>query len=172
MATDIQYTPAPSPEQSQGSTGIASVLSGRRKLIVLGSIGLLAFLYFAWTAFQAATAFYLGVDELVERGPVAGETFVQVKGKLKPYTFARESPRSTLAHFELEENGASVPATYNGILPDLFFNPHSEIVLGGHYGADGVFAVEKNSILIKCPSKYQALEEQTPLAPVPGAQTT
>lgn len=169
MATDIQYTPAPSPDQPQ-QTGIASVLTGKRKLILLGTIGLLAFLYFAYTAFQAATSFYLSVDELVERGPVAGEDFVQVKGKLKPYTFARESSTSTVAHFELEENGVSVPATYNGILPDLFFNPHSEIVLGGTYGPDGVLIVDKDSVLIKCPSKYQALEEQTPLAPVPGAE--
>ena len=172
MATDIQYTPAPVPNQPSQTTGLTSVLSGRRKLIILGGIGLLAFLYFAYTAFHAATAFYLSVDELVARGPVAGENFVQVKGSLKPYTFAREGDSSLVAHFELEENGVSVPATYDGIVPDLFFNPHSQIVLGGTYNADGTFTVAKDSILIKCPSKYQALEDETPLAPVPSAQSS
>lgn len=169
MATDIKYTPAQSPDQQQPTGGISSVLTGKRKLIILGVIGLLAFGYFAYTAFESATSFYLTVDQLVARGPVAGENFVQVKGNLKPYTFARQSPTSTVAHFELENNGVSVPAVYDGIVPDLFFNPHSQIVLGGTYGADGVFHVKKDSILIKCPSKYQAMQDQTPLAPVPNA---
>ena len=170
MATDIKYTPAEFPEQPQEATGITSVLTGQRKFIILGSIALLAFVYFAYTAFQAATSYYLTVDELVDRGPIAGERFVQVKGKLKPFTFARESSTSTVAHFQLEEGGAAVDAVYDGVLPDLFFNPHSEIVLGGQYNADGVLMVERDSLLIKCPSKYQALEDEVPLAPVPGAQ--
>jgi cytochrome c-type biogenesis protein CcmE len=45
-------------------------------------------------------------------------------------------------------------------MPDLFFNPHSEIILEGRYGPDDVFETE--SILVKCPSKYQALEEERP----------
>jgi cytochrome c-type biogenesis protein CcmE len=170
MATGMNYTPAELPEQPAEAAGIASVLTGRRKAIILGSIALLAFGYFAFTAFQAATSFYLSVDELVERGPVVGEQYVQVKGTLKPFTFERESDTSLVAHFQLEDGGAVVDATYNGVLPDLFFNPHSEIVLGGEYGADGVFVVERDSLLIKCPSKYQALEVDNPTQPIPGAQ--
>lgn len=172
MSTDIQYTPAEPPEQPEETTGIASVLTSRRKAIILGSIALLAFGYFAFTAFQAATSFYLSVDELVERGPVAGESYVQVKGTLKPFTFERESDTSLVAHFQLEDGGAFIDATYNGVLPDLFFNPHSEIVLGGEYGADGILVVERDSLLIKCPSKYQALEVENPTQPIPGVQDT
>lgn len=172
MTTDIHYTPAEPPEQPEETTGIASVLTGRRKAIILGSIALLAFGYFAFTAFQAATSFYLSVDELVARGPVAGETYVQVKGSLKPFTFARESDTSLIAHFQLEEGGAVVDAVYNGVLPDLFFNPHSEIVLGGEYTADGVLLVDRESVLIKCPSKYEALEVENPTEPIPGALET
>lgn len=170
MTTSMNYTPTEPPEQAEETTGIASVLTGRRKAIILGSIALLAFGYFAFTAFQAATSFYLSVDELVERGPVVGETYVQVKGALKPYTFKRESDTSLVAHFQLEEGGAVVDATYNGVLPDLFFNPHSEIVLGGEYGADGVLVVDRDSVLIKCPSKYEALEVENPTQPIPSAQ--
>ena len=103
---------------------------------------------------------------------MAGETHVRVKGSLKPFTFARESDTSLVAHFQLEQDGAVVDATYNGVLPDLFFNPHSEIVLGGEYTAEGVLVVERDSVLIKCPSKYEALEVDNPTEPIPGALET
>ena len=41
---------------------------------------------------------------------------------------------------------------YDGIIPDLFFNPHSEIVAEGQYNEEGTFHVD--DILVKCPSKY------------------
>ena len=40
-------------------------------------------------------------------------------------------------------------ATYDGVLPDLFFNPHSEIILEGSYNGEGVF--QASEILVKCP---------------------
>ena len=166
---NMNYTPAELPDDSSDAIGIASVLTGRRKFIILASIALVAFGYFAFTAFQAATSFYLSVDELVERGPVAGERFVQVKGSLVEFSFAREDAKSTLASFRLTDGGAVVDATYDGVLPDLFFNPHSEIVLGGLYDAGGVFHVERNSVLIKCPSKYESLEVDNPYDDVPSA---
>ena len=59
-----------------------------------------------------------------------------------------------------KEGGAPerLAASYVGVMPDLFFNPHSEIILEGRYGPGNVFEAE--SILVKCPSKYQALEEE------------
>jgi cytochrome c-type biogenesis protein CcmE len=167
MANNMNYTPADLPDDSPEAVGIASVLTGRRKFIILASIALVAFGYFAFTAFQAATSFYLSVDELVERGPVAGERYVQVKGSLVEFSFNREDTSSTFASFQLTDGGAVVDATYDGVLPDLFFNPHSEIVLGGVYDADGVFHVEKDSVLIKCPSKYVSLEVENPYDDVP-----
>ena len=78
---------------------------------------------------------------------------------------------STLSRFALGDKMADVPgiaagspqlaASYNGVLPDLFFNPHSEIILEGRYDAgDGVFAVDE--VLVKCPSKYQSLPADSP----------
>ena len=172
MANNMNYTPADLPEDSLEVVGIASVLTGRRKFIILATIALVAFGYFAFTAFQAATSFYLSVDELVERGPVVGETFVRVNGSLVEFSFAREDTHSTKATFQLtSDGGAIVDATYDGVLPDLFFNPHSEIVLGGVYDPDGVFRADKDSVLIKCPSKYEALEVENPYDDVPGAAT-
>ena len=156
----MQYTPAELPQRATDAPGISSVLTRGRKLMIVGSVMLLAFGYFAFTAFQSATAFYLTVDELVARGPSGGSEALQVKGSLVEGSFAREDATSTFAHFLLEENGERVQATYDGVLPDLFFNPHSQIVLGGTYGPEGVFAAER--VYIKCPSKYRSLETVNP----------
>ena len=85
-------------------------------------------------------------------------------GSLIRDSFTREaadgSGPTIVAVFLLEDNGQQVQATFEGALPDLFFNPHSEIVLGGTYGEDGVFVADR--VLVKCPSKYQSLEVELP----------
>ena len=52
-----------------------------------------------------------------------------------------------------------VVALHQGVLPDLFFNDHSEIILEGSLGHDGVFTSQ--NVIVKCPSKY--IEEEGPL---------
>ena len=132
------------------------VLTKGRRFGILAVVALSAFMYFGYTAFESATSFYLTVDELVAEGAVAGTQSLQVKGSLVEGSFSRASQSSTVATFRIQENGSSIGATYDGVLPDLFFNPHSEIVLSGTLGSDGIFATDR--VLVKCPSKYQALE--------------
>ncbi|MDE2765180.1 MAG: cytochrome c maturation protein CcmE [Chloroflexota bacterium] len=156
----MQYTPA---EQPVAGAHAPSGLTTRTKLLVVGLLAAVAFGYFGFVAFQSATAYYLTVDEVIERGPNGVPASLQVKGTLVPDTFSRagaDGEPTTMAVFVLEENGAQLDATYEGALPDLFFNPHSEIVLSGTYRADGVFDAER--ILVKCPSKYQSLEGDPP----------
>jgi len=114
--------------------------------------------YFAFTAFANATLYYLTVDEAVaQRSELVGETF-QVKGRLMPDSFVRQEG-STLARFVLQENGAQLQASYDGVLPDLFFNEHSEVVLLGQLEPSGNFLTDQ--VLVKCPSKYQSYEPST-----------
>ena len=77
-------------------------------------------------------------------------------------SFGREG-NSIQTQFEITDNdgdspGITLMASYTGVLPDLFFNPHSELILEGSYGANQVFHAD--NILVKCPSKYQGLEEE------------
>ena len=156
----MQYTPAEQPTQPIGTAAdVPSFLTKQRKLIIIGVVLLAAFGYFGFTAFQAATSFYLTVDELVAEGPAAGQS-LKVKGALVEDTFNRESTANTIATFQLHENGAQIDATYDGVLPDLFFNPHSEIVLEGTYEPGGVFMTDR--VFVKCASKYQSLEGEAP----------
>lgn len=124
-------------------------------LVMLGALG-----YFAFMAFQSATVYSYSVSELTALGPTPEGKLVRVNGKLVGDSFERPEA-STLAHFTLtdeEDEAHVIAAHYDGVLPDLFFNPHSEIILEGSYGSDGVFASQ--NVLVKCPSKYiEATEE-------------
>ena len=145
------YVPPVQPEER-------SVIAHRGKLLVAVGVFVLALAYLAFIAFQGASAYYLTVGELAERGDSVYDRNLRVSGKLVPTSYVRESS-GTMVHFALadaEEGGQTLDAVYDGLVPDLFFNEHSEIVLEGTYGADGLF--DTHAILVKCPSKYQALE--------------
>lgn len=128
--------------------------SGSRKLYVAAALLALAIGYFGFTAFQNATVYYLSVEELLTREAKATET-VRVAGKLAPDSFQRD-PQGTMARFSLTDGTRVLAAQYDGILPELFFNEHSQIVLEGRYDGSGVF--QTSSVVVKCPSKYQAVE--------------
>ena len=133
-------------------------LSGRCKIIIAVGLLIVAMGYLGYNAFQGATVFYFTVSEMVGGEVEVGEE-VRVNGKLIPESFKRDQSGTT-ARFVLTDGQQSLPATHNGILPELFFNEHSEIVLQGHYGEDGMF--QSQMVIVKCPSKYVALaEDQT-----------
>ena len=86
---------------------------------------------------------------------------IRVSGALVDGSFQRID-NSTQSNFQLsDKSGGSadrLEASYVGVMPDLFFNPHSEIILEGRYEESNIFHAEH--ILVKCPSKYQAMEEE------------
>ena len=135
--------------------------------MVLAVVALAAFGYFAFGIFQGSLFTYLSVDELVSEGASLEGKSIKVVGSLVEYSFQREGEDSLRANFQLESGGARVDATYDGVLDDLFFNPHSEITLTGTLGEDGVFTADVYNI--KCPSKYESLDVENPYDPVPPA---
>lgn len=166
----MQYTPADGPSSPEETTGIASVLTSRVKFIVLGTVALVAFGYFASNVFQDSLFRYMYVDELVAESETLQGEQLNVIGALVPFSFERQGTGSLVATFQLEAGGEQIDATIEGVLDDLFFNPHSEITLHGAVGEDGVFVADQYRI--KCPSKYQSLDVENPYDPVPDAQTT
>lgn len=131
-------------------------LAGKGKLIIAASVLIMALGYFAFLAFQSATVYYYTVSELQDVGPTPENKLVRVNGKLIEPSFFR-ADGSTLASFELTDGAHIMQATYDGVLPDLFFNAHSEIILEGTYGPDGVFTGQ--NVIVKCPSKYIEKED-------------
>ena len=151
--------------------------SHRTRFIIIAVVVSLALAFMIWAAFGENTRFFLTVSEFNNKQAgqeIAEGQMVRVSGKLVEGTFDRPE-KSTVSLFQItDKEGANsgsslLPATYTGVLPDLFFNPHSEIILEGSYGNDGVF--HASEILVKCPSKYRDLEDQVEERPDYGTST-
>jgi cytochrome c-type biogenesis protein CcmE len=137
--------------------------SNRTRFVILGLVVMLALGYLVYAAFPGNALYFLTVSEFMSKEDARDGRTVRVSGKLVDGSFNREG-NSVLARFEMtDKDGATagqlLPATYVGVLPDLFFNPYSEIILEGSYGPGGVF--QTDNILVKCPSKYRSLEEES-----------
>ena len=130
--------------------GILAVNKGKLLIALVLVLGALA--YFGFIAFQGATVYYVTVGELKEREASEGQ-IVRVSGKLIPESYRRDGA-TTIAYFSLTDGVDAMPAVYQGALPDLFFNEHSEIILEGTYSAGHEF--ETQNVIVKCPSKYIA----------------
>lgn len=129
-------------------------LSAHRVKVFLGLAVLVgAFGYFAFVAFESATRFYYTVGEFQEVAQERKGQVVRVSGKLVLESFHREDG-STLARFTLTDGSQTMAAVHDGVVPDLFFNEHSDIILEGALRPDGVF--ESHDVSVKCPSKYIA----------------
>jgi cytochrome c-type biogenesis protein CcmE len=155
MAQPENYVPDPSEAPPQEG---AMVGANRLKLLV-GALALVGALgYFGFMAFENATVYYYTVGEATELGPSVDGRMVRVNGKLIPTSFNREDG-STEARFQLTDGDQTMLAVHEGVLPDLFFNDHSEIILEGSFDGEMVFRSE--NVIVKCPSKYVAVEDET-----------
>ena len=143
-----------SPQESEGT-------GQRTRFIILGAVLALAVGYMVFAVFPGNVLYFLTVSEFMSGEEYRDGRTVRVAGALVDGSFNRQE-NSIHSDFQLIDKEGGAPerlaATYVGVMPDLFFNPHSEIILEGRYGPDDVFQAE--SILVKCPSKYQAVEEE------------
>ena len=153
---DTEQNPTPAMVDEEGSGK-----SHRIRFAILGIVAALAVGYMVYAAFPGNTLYFLTVSEFMAGQEYQDGRMVRVSGKLLEESFLRQED-STVSQFQLIDegggSGVAMNASYVGVMPDLFFNPHSEIILEGHYGPEETF--EANSILVKCPSKYRSLEEE------------
>lgn len=158
------------PQRTESVQRGASDKSLRTRLVILGVVALLAVGYMVYAAFPGNALYFLTVGEFMSKQEYQDGRTLRVAGKLVEGSFHRQD-RSTLTKFFLADKGGPglageyLYASYDGVLPDLFFNPHSEIILQGRLGADRVF--QTDTILVKCPSKYRSLEQELSAA-TPG----
>ena len=154
MQETENISPELQPQESEGS-------GHRTRFMILGAVLALAVGYMVFAAFPGNVLYFLTVSEFMRAEEYRDGRTVRVSGALVDGSFHRQD-KSTYSNFQLTDKEGGAPerlaAFYVGVMPDLFFNPHSEIILEGRYGPDDMFEAE--SILVKCPSKYQALEEE------------
>lgn len=130
-----------------------SFFSSKRVKAIIGVIAVMGAVAFLVIQALNATVYSYTIDELWDKGPTDDGELIRVTGKLIPDSFIRE-PDSTQVHFTLTNGTDTVSAIHQGLVPDLFFNEHSEIILEGTFSPNGIF--ESYNVIVKCPSKYVA----------------
>jgi cytochrome c-type biogenesis protein CcmE len=122
--------------------GVGTVLSVLGFLIIIGM--------------SNATAFYMTVDEVIEKKTEAVDKPLKVSGFIVGESTQWDAERMLLT-FQLEgESGERIAFQYQGVKPDTF-NDGWEAIVDGRLQPDGTFIA--SDLLVKCPSKYEAMEE-------------
>jgi cytochrome c-type biogenesis protein CcmE len=118
-----------------------------RLVIALSATVLLASAL-VYTSFSASTEASTPSDLLASAEP--GRSY-QLTGKVVPGSIEREGDR---LRFKIRdrEGTASVPVSYEGVVPDPFRDGR-EVIVSGELKS-GTFLAERDSLVTKCPSKF------------------
>ena len=104
-----------------------------------------------YTTLGESMQYYKYVDEVVGSQADWTGKKLQVHGYVVPGSIGKK--RDALEYrFDIQRNGKTLRAFYNGITPDTF-KDDSEVVLTGVLTKEGFIATDMTA---KCPSKYDA----------------
>jgi cytochrome c-type biogenesis protein CcmE len=133
----------------------AKPLHPRKRLplsFIIGGIAILAaVIYLVYANTQANAVYYMTVSELRNCTTCTSQS-VRVAGTVQPGSIVRDDQKQLIT-FVITQGGQSLPVTYSGVVPDIF-RPGIEVVVEGHYSGHGAFQAQ--TLLAKCPSKFQA----------------
>lgn len=123
-------------------------------IVVVGTIGLLV-----RTAVTHASTFYVTVAQLYQEGASAENQQSTVSGNIVGAS-VKWDPEKSLLSFTVEDTsgGRQLPVVYHGTKPDDFSN-NWPVIMTGSVTSSGTFHASK--LLIKCPSKYNAANQQS-----------
>lgn len=124
----------------------------RRVWYAVGAVLVVAFAAYGFTSFRSNLTPYVSFEEAMSRGAK-----VQVAGSLVPDSTQYAEATEEL-HFGLEdESGRRMDVHYAGVKPGNFEEAIQVVAIGSY--REGAFHAEQ--LLVKCPSKYQGLEDAT-----------
>ncbi len=125
------------------------------RLVVALSAAVLLAAGLVYTSFSASTEARQPSDVLASG---SGDTY-DLTGKVVPGTIERSDER---LDFQISDRDGSsaLPVTYTGTVPDPFRDGREVIVTGKLEG--GRFVAEHDSLITKCPSKFQDEAEADP----------
>ena len=119
-----------------------------------GVVLLLAFAGFSFSEFKSSLTPYVPYEMAIK-----AQRTVQVAGGLEPETFFYEAETGYLRFTLVEpETSETLRVRYEGVKPANFEDAVSIVAIGRFDREAEEFAAEK--LLVKCPSKYQGLEEK------------
>jgi cytochrome c-type biogenesis protein CcmE len=126
----------------------------QKRFLVGGALVAVAIGYLGFMGFQGSATYYYKVSELFEQENLDYEQSLRVNGQVAPGSIEREQGGLT-TRFAVVEGGQSLPVVYRGALPDTF-KEEADVVVEGRLDPSGVF--QADSIMMKCPSKYEPEE--------------
>jgi cytochrome c-type biogenesis protein CcmE len=123
------------------------------RLIVALSAAVLLASALVYTSFSAATE-ATSPSKLL-KGDVAADRSVELTGKVAAGSVTRSGDTLRFAIRDRDRaGGPQVPVVYTGVVPDPF-RVGREVIVTGKL-RDGTFVGERDSLITKCPSKFQA----------------
>ena len=139
------------------------MITTNKKIYFSVTVLILTIIYFVILAFDSSTVFYYKIDELSKANIKSTET-IRVVGTLVDNSFDREKDSTTAVFSIQSEDGTNMlTAHYEGVVPELFFNEQSEIVLEGNlleHTNMKVAVFDAENIIVKCPSKYEEADAE------------
>jgi cytochrome c-type biogenesis protein CcmE len=126
-------------------------MNGRTLWTVLGVVVIIGFVAFGAGAFRSNLTPYVSFQQAR-----ATRDAVQVAGKLIPGSDAFEEASASLMFSLKDDHGDVMRVAYKGLKPGNFHEATQVVAIGRFH--EGVLEAEK--LLVKCPSKYQGVEEK------------
>jgi cytochrome c-type biogenesis protein CcmE len=126
-------------------------MSRRVLWTVVGVAAIIGFVAFGAGAFKSNLTPYVSFQQAR-----ATSDAVQVAGKLVPGSDRFEAANSRLVFTLTDDKGDTMKVAYKGLKPGNFHEATQVVAIGRFHG--GMLEAEK--LLVKCPSKYQGVEEQ------------
>jgi cytochrome c-type biogenesis protein CcmE len=123
----------------------------RIRLIVALSAAVLLASALVYTSFSAATEASTP-SQLLKSG-VSPDRSIELTGKVAAGSVKKSGDTLRFAVADRTGGGAQVPVVYTGVVPDPFRVGREVIVTGKLKG--GTFIGERDSLVTKCPSKFQ-----------------
>jgi cytochrome c-type biogenesis protein CcmE len=116
----------------------------------VGAVLVVAFLAYGTTSFKSNLTPYVSFEEASR-----SEHKVQIAGGLVENTTEYLDTSQELRFAMVDEDGNTMTVHYKGVKPGNFEEAVQIVAVGSYQG--GVFQAEQ--LLVKCPSKYQGLED-------------
>jgi cytochrome c-type biogenesis protein CcmE len=116
----------------------------------VGAVLVVAFLAYGTTSFKSNLTPYVSFEEASRSGKK-----VQVAGGLVENSTEYLDASEELRFDMVDENGNTMTIHYSGVKPGNFEEAVQIVAVGSF--SEGVFRAEQ--LLVKCPSKYQGLED-------------
>ncbi len=122
----------------------------KNRLVVVTVIilGLLAILLYSATRGGNNLSYFKTVTEINNDSTLIGKS-VRVGGKVIPKTIVKSGTKAT---FKITDSKNQITVTYSGALPATFAD-NIQVIAEGTYKKKGL--VEAESLVTKCPSKYE-----------------